>query len=279
MPEATQVRPSPEGVPGAVTDPRAVRGENVTFPGAGDTGVNGYLATPATSAEGASRPAIVVIHEAGGLGEHIRDVTNRFANLGYTALGVDLYTREGGPPPMNDPGAVMERIFSIPDERAVGDLEGAAALVLGREDASGRLGCIGFCMGGRYTLLFACTSERLDAAVDCWGGFIDKATLEERSTPERPTPPLELVEQLRCPLLAAIGTEDQNPSPELGERLRDRASNSPIGRSGREIKVDVYEGAGHAFFADYRPSYRPAPAAMLWAEIVPFFARHLGSPR
>ena len=279
MPEATQVRPSPEGVPGAVTDPRAVRGENVTFPGAGDTGVNGYLATPATSAEGASRPAIVVIHEAGGLGEHIRDVTNRFANLGYTALGVDLYTREGGPPPMNDPGAVMERIFSIPDERAVGDLDGAAGLLLGREDASGRLGCIGFCMGGRYTLLFACTSERLDAAVDCWGGFIDKATLEERSTPERPTPPLELVEQLRCPLLAAIGAEDQNPSAELGERLRERASNSPIGRSGREIKVDVYEGAGHAFFADYRPSYRPAPAAKLWAEIVPFFARHLGSPR
>jgi len=279
MPEATQVRPSPEGVPGAVTDPRAVRGENVTFPGAGDTGVNGYLATPATSAEGASRPAIVVIHEAGGLGEHIRDVTNRFANLGYTALGVDLYTREGGPPPMNDPGAVMERIFSIPDERAVGDLEGAAALVLGREDASGRLGCIGFCMGGRYTLLFACTSERLDAAVDCWGGFIDKATLAERSTPERPTPPLELVEQLRCPLLAAIGAEDQNPSPELGERLLEGAGNSPIARSGREIKVDVYEGAGHAFFADYRPSYRPAPAAKLWAEIVPFFARHLGSPR
>jgi carboxymethylenebutenolidase len=134
-------------------------------------------------------------------------------------------------------------------------------------------------VGGRYTLLFACTSERLDAAVDCWGGFIDKATLEERSTPERPTPPLELIEQLHCPLLAAIGAEDQNPSPELGERLRQRASNSPIGRSGREIKVDVYEGAGHAFFADYRPSYRPEPAAKLWAEIVPFFARHLGSPR
>jgi carboxymethylenebutenolidase len=278
MPEAAQVRPSPEGVPGAVTDPRAVRGENVTFPGAGDASVNGYLATPATSAEGASRPAIVVVHEAGGLGDHIRDVTNRFANLGYTALGVDLYTREGGPPP-DDIGARLERLFSIPDERTLADLEGAAELLLSREDASGRLGCIGFCVGGRYTLLFACTSARLDAAVDCWGGFIDKATLEERSTPERPTPPLELAEQLHCPLLAAIGAEDQNPSPELGERLRQRASNSPIGRSGREIKVDVYEGAGHAFFADYRPSYRPAPAAKLWAEIVPFFARHLGSPR
>jgi carboxymethylenebutenolidase len=279
MPQADQVRPSPEGVPGAVTDPRAVRGENMSFAGAGGTRVNGYLATPATNAEDTSRPAIVVIHEAGGLGEHIRDVTNRFANLGYTALGVDLYTREGGPPPMDDARALMQRLFSMPDERTLGDLDGAAELLLGREDASGRLGCIGFCMGGRYTLLFACTSERLDAAVDCWGGFIDKATFEERSTHERPTPPLELVERLRCPLLAAIGAEDQNPSPELGEQLRQRASSSPVGRSGREIKVDVYEGAGHAFFADYRPSYRPAPAAKLWTEIVPFFARHLGSPR
>jgi carboxymethylenebutenolidase len=278
MPEAAQVRPSPEGVPGAVTDPRAVRGEKLTFAGAGGTRVNGYLATPATSPEGSSTPAIVVIHEAGGLGEHIIDVTNRFANLGYTALGVDLYTREGGPPP-EDLAARMERLFSMPDERILGDLDGAAELLLGREDASGRLGCIGFCMGGRYTLLFACTSERLDAAVDCWGGFIDKATLEQRSTHERPTPPLELVEQLHCPLLAAIGAEDQNPSPELGEQLRERASSSPIGRAGREIKVDVYEGAGHAFFADYRPSYRAAPAAKLWAEVVPFFARHLGSPR
>ena len=279
MGEADRVRPSPEGVPGAVTDPGAVRGENVTFAGAGGTRVNGYLATPANSAEDTSRPAIVVIHEAGGLGEHIRDVTNRFANLGYTALGVDLYTREGGPPRMDDARALMERLFSIPDERTLSDLDGAAELLLARGDASGRLGCIGFCMGGRYTLLFACTSGRLDAAVDCWGGFIDKATLEERTTRERPTPPLELAGQLRCPLLAAIGAEDQNPSPELGEQLRERASSSPVGRSGREIKVDVYDGAGHAFFADYRPSYRPAPAAKLWGEIVPFFARHLGSPR
>ena len=279
MAGAAQVKPSPEGVPGGVTDPHAVRGENVTFAGAGDAPVNGYLATPATSPEGASRPAIVVIHEAGGLGEHIRDVTNRFANLGYTALGVDLYTREGGPPRMDDARALMERLFSIPDERTLSDLDGAAELLLARGDASGRLGCIGFCMGGRYTLLFACTSGRLDAAVDCWGGFIDKATLEERTTRERPTPPLELAGQLRCPLLAAIGAEDQNPSPELGEQLRERASSSPVGRSGREIKVDVYDGAGHAFFADYRPSYRPAPAAKLWGEIVPFFARHLGSPR
>ena len=253
-----------------MTDPSRVRGEDLQFAGANGDQINGYLATPAAAAGAAGRPAIVVIHEAGGLGEHISDVTNRFANLGYVALGVDLYTREGGPPPIGDMRAVMERLFAMTDATVLGDLEGAADYLREREDANGKVGCIGFCMGGRYTLLFACSSDRLDAAVDCWGGFIDKATPEERSTPARPTPPLELAGNLHGPLLAAIGAEDQNPSPELGESLRERAS-----ASGQEVKVDVYEGAGHAFFADYRPSYRPVPAAKLWDRIVPFFARHL----
>jgi carboxymethylenebutenolidase len=152
----------------------------------------------------------------------------------------------------------------------LGDLEGAADYLRALEDVSGRIGCIGFCMGGRYTLLFACSSDRLSAAVDCWGGFIERATPDERSTPERPVPPLELAEELHCPLLVAIGAEDQNPSPEVATQLLERAR-----KSGQEVKVDVYEGAGHAFFADYRPTYRPEPAAKLWQEIVPFFARHL----
>jgi len=272
MSPAVRVKPSPEGVPGAVTDPANVLGEDLTFPGALSHAINGYLAVPATPAGETGRPAIVVIHEAGGLGEHIRDVTNRFANLGYVALGVDLYTREGGPPPMDDVQALMARLFSIPDARVLGDLEGAADYLRAREDCDGKVGCIGFCMGGRYTLLLACSSNRLDAAVDCWGGFIQAATPEERSTEQRPTPPLELASQLSCPLLAAIGAEDHNPSPEIGEQLRERAA-----ASGREVTVDVYEGAGHAFFADYRPSYRPEPAALLWERIVPFFARHLGA--
>ena len=99
---------------------------------------------------------MIVIHEAGGLNEHIRDVCNRFANIGYTTLGVDLYTREGGPPPSGDVQALMQRLFSMSDETVLGDLEGAADFLRAREDLSGALGCIGFCMGGRYTLLLAC---------------------------------------------------------------------------------------------------------------------------
>jgi len=270
MSPGVAVEPSPEGVPGAVTDPARVRAEELSFAGHGETAVNGYLAVPVQPAGEEGRGAVVVIHEAGGLGDHIKDVTNRFANLGYLALGVDLYTREGGPPPTDDIQALMKRLFSMSDAVALGDLGGAADLLRAREDCNGKVGCIGFCMGGRFTLLFACASDRLDAAVDCWGGFIDAATPDEPTTPTRPAPPLGLADRLSCPLLAAIGAEDANPSPEVGAQLEERA-----GQSGQEVKVDVYEGAGHAFFADYRPTYRPEPAAELWREIVPFFERHL----
>jgi carboxymethylenebutenolidase len=270
-----EVKPSPQGVPGAVSDPTRISGEELTFPGAEGTEINGYLARPA---DAASHPGMIVIHEAGGLGEHIRDVCNRLANIGYVTLGVDLYTREGGPPDTSDVQALMARLFAMSDATALGDLEGAADHLRSLDGVTGRVGCIGFCMGGRYSLLFACSSDKLNAAVDCWGGFIDRSTPDERSTESRPTPPLELVAAgLRCPLLAAVGAEDQNPSPELGAELREQALQSPAGKDGQEIKVDIYDGASHAFFADSRPSYRPEPAAKLWREIVPFLGRHLQS--
>ena len=100
----THPKASPEGVPGAVTDPGAVLAQELTYPGAGGDRVNGYLARPAA---GGPHPAMVVIHEAGGLGEHIRDVVARFANIGYVTLGVDLYTREGGPPRHERPGVAV----------------------------------------------------------------------------------------------------------------------------------------------------------------------------
>jgi carboxymethylenebutenolidase len=260
---------SPTGVPGALTDPSTVTDEELTYNGFGGEAIKAFLARPSTPG---SRPGLIVIQEAGGLNDHIRDVTRRFANQGYVALGVDLYTREGGPPPAGDLPAMMARLFAMSDATVLGDLEGAADYLRSRADVSGKVGAIGFCMGGRYTLLFACASDRLDAAVACWGGFIDRATLDEHSTPERPTPPLELVGDLHCPLMFAVGAEDQNPSPQLAEVLRERLASSP-----HQTQVDVYDGAGHAFFADYRQSYRPEPAALLWERVVPFFEAQLQS--
>src|SRR4051794_41818998 len=84
-----------------------------------------------------------------GLNDHIRDVARRFAALGYTALAPDLYTREGPPP--EELAKVMAAIQAVPDERAVGDLDGAADFLRAWPGASGRGGAGGFCSGGRAT--------------------------------------------------------------------------------------------------------------------------------
>ncbi len=162
------------------------------------------------------------------------------------------------------------------DATALGDLEGAADHLRGLDGVTGRIGCIGFCMGGRYALLFACASDKLNAAVDCWGGFIDRSTPEERSTAVAPDAAARAGR--RGPALpAAGGRRRRRPEPLARARRAAcaEAISSPAAKDGQEVKVDVYDGAGHAFFADYRPTYRPAPAAKLWAEIVPFLGRHL----
>jgi carboxymethylenebutenolidase len=253
--------------PGSVTDPRAVEGEDVSYPGAGGDRLNGYLARPTAPGPHAG---LIVIHEAFGLNEHIRDVARRFANVGYTALAPDLYSREGRPPAADDFAAIMALMQSVHDGRTVADLEGAAALLGSQQGASGRIGCIGFCSGGRQTLLFACSSPVLSAAVDCWGGSITRANPNQETTRERPVPVVDMLDRLACPLMLAVGAEDQNPSPEHADLVRERLADSQL-----DVRIDVYEDAGHAFFADYRPQYKEAAAHRLWERVVEFLATHL----
>ena len=252
-------------VPGQVTDPAAVQTSDVTFQSNGDT-IRGYLARPSRSG---TYPGVIVIHEAFGLVEHIRDVARRFANSNFIALAPDLYSRVGGPNP-DDMQSVLPKMFSLSDAQVVRDLEAAATYLWGQEGASGKVGCIGFCSGGRQTLLFACSSDQVDAAVDCWGGFISRATPNDVTTPERPTPVIDLLPQLRCPLFAVFGAEDQNPTTAEAEEMRRR-----LEQAGKTYEIKVFENAGHAFLADYRPSYREGPAFELWPQIVSFFETHL----
>jgi carboxymethylenebutenolidase len=253
-------------IPGAVADPSRVRGENVELKSGGDT-ITGYLARPS---QPGNYPGIVVIHEAFGLVEHIRDIARRFGNIGYNALAPDLYARKGGPSDPNNIETVFPVMFGKSDAEAVQDLDAAAAHLRALPGATGKIGTIGFCSGGRQTLLFACWSNKVDAAVDCWGGFIDRATPDAAHTPERPAPVLNLVSQLHCPLFAVFGEEDQNPSVAQSEELKKRAD-----AAAKDVTIKVYKGAGHAFLADYRPSYREGPAQELWGDAVAFFNRHL----
>lgn len=254
-------------LPGAVTNPAAIETRDVTFQSDGFA-MRAYLARP--KAPG-NYPAVIVLHEAFGLVEHERDVARRFANAGFIALAPDVYSRIGAPKNAADMTEVRAKMFGLADAQLVRDFEAAAAFARAQPGASGKVGCVGFCVGGRWTLLFACSSSKLDAAIDCWGGFITRATAEATTTPQRPTPVVDLAPRLHCPLYIVCGEEDQNPSPadaaELGRRLD---------QAGKRYQLEVFKNAGHAFFADYRPSYREQPAFELWPKMVAFFKSNLG---
>jgi carboxymethylenebutenolidase len=253
-------------VPGEVKNPELLRTEEVTLESDGAK-IDAYLARPK---ETGTRGGIIVIHEAFGPVEHIFDLARRFAAAGFNALAPNLYARIGAPDP-NDMKTVMPKMMGLPDRQVVRDLEAAAAYLRGLEGANGKVGCIGFCSGGRQTLLFACSSDKVDAAVDCWGGGIAPASPDEKPTAERPTPVIDLAGNLSCPLLAVFGEEDQNPSPAVAAELERR-----LKAAGKDATIKIFPDAGHAFLADYRPSYREKAAFELWPQVISFFQKHLG---
>ncbi len=250
---------------GEVAHPELLRTGNVSFESDGAS-IEGFLAQPADATPAAG---IVVIHEIFGPVEHIHDIARRFANVGYNALAPNLYSREGAPDP-TDFDASRAKAFALPDAQAVGDLAGAAGYLRSLAGATEKVGVIGFCSGGRHTLLAACASDAFDAVVDCWGGMITRASPDEETTPARPRKPIDLVPNLHCPLYAVFGEGDANPSPEVANELERRLADA-----GQPWTVEVFQDAGHAFFADYRPSYVEAAAFDLWPKVVAFFELNL----
>jgi carboxymethylenebutenolidase len=251
-------------VPGAVADPDSLDARDVRYVGYEGDGVDAYLVAPSDPQNAA---AVIVVHEIFGLNEHIRDVARRFAALGYYAIAPDLYSREGSPEP-GDIRAAVAAIGIVPDARVVGDLAAAASLLREQPGAGGGVGCVGFCSGGRYALLGAVSSQAFDAAVACWPGGAGAS----ETTPERPVPVIELAADLACPLLLAVGAEDTRPSADELRRVRDAAA-----VSGQDVELETYPDAGHAFFNDQRPNYRPDAAFALWPRITGFLAEHLHS--
>lgn len=248
---------------GEVLDRSKVVSAHIEIPTA-DGSIEAFLARP--QSEGV-RPGIIVIHEAFGPVEHIYDVARRFANIGYDVVAPNLYSREGQPP-LDDMQILIQKMFGVPDSRAVSDLEASARYLRELDSANGKVGSIGFCSGGRHSLLFACSSRDVDAAVDCWGGQIEKATMDELTTELRPVTVVDLLANVACPVLVIGGVEDENPSPAVLADVEKRLE-------GKDARVEIFDGAGHAFFADYRPSYREGPAFKLWDMVTEFFEAKL----
>jgi carboxymethylenebutenolidase len=134
--------------------------------------------------------------------------------------------------------------------------------------SNGKVGVIGYCSGGRQSVLAACSLE-LNAAVDCYGAYVTTDAPEGSSL--KMTSLVERLPDLRCPLLGLFGKDDSHPGPEEVATL-----DSILTDHGKPHEFYTYDGAGHAFFAVDRPSYRVEAANDGWARIAAFFATNLG---
>ncbi|HEV7204811.1 MAG TPA: dienelactone hydrolase family protein [Jatrophihabitans sp.] len=233
----------------------------------GDNGdeIEAYLARPDGSA---ARGGVVVIHHLPGYDRATKEIVRRFAELGYDAICPNLYWRQAPGAAPDDAAATARAQGGIPDSQLVGDVGGAAAYLRSLDTSNGKVGVIGYCSGGRQTVLAACNVD-VDAAVDCYGAYVVGTPPE--GFPLKVTNLVDQLPHLRAPLLGLFGNDDQHPSPahvdELDERLTEL---------GKPHEFHRYDNAGHAFFSTDRPSYRVEAANDGWEQITDFYATHLG---
>jgi len=214
-------------------------------------------------------PGLVLVPDVRGLSDHYRGLVRRFAAEGFFTLALDLYSREGAPD-LPDMGAVARWIRSLSDRRVLGDIAAAVDFVAARPEVGGAaVGITGFCMGGQYALMAACTMSRL-AACAAWYGMLRYVETDD----VKPASPLDLAPGLGCPYLGLFGAEDALIPPADVEELR-----AILTRGKKTFAIHVYPGAGHAFFNDTRPdAYRPEAAADAWPRAIAFLRRHLARP-
>jgi carboxymethylenebutenolidase len=245
----------------------AMLAETVTIAGHNGDDIEAYSArTLAAGPVG----GVVVIHHLPGYDRQTKEFTRAFAAGGLNAVMPNLYHREAPGAAPDDAMAAARAAGAIPvaDERIVGEVAGAARYLRGLSNSNGKVGVIGHCSGGRQAFL-AAVSLPLDAAVDCYGGAVVKPPPEGH--PLHGTPPLiERAAELACPLLGLFGNDDVSPSPEEVAEL-----DSALKASGKTYEFHSYDGAGHAFLAVDRPSYRPEAAVDAWQHIWAWFRRYL----
>jgi carboxymethylenebutenolidase len=208
----------------------------------------GYLVLP----EGPRPvPGVVVIHEAYGLNEDIKDVAGRFANQGYAALAVDLF---GG----RNRAICMARFMSgmlggSVNRFGISDLKAALTHLAGMPEVDpDRVGAIGFCMGGAFAIAWACTDQRLKAIAPFYG-----------ANPR----PLEAVKR-SCPVVGSYPEKDFSAGA-------GRALDQALDGYGIEHDIKVYPGAGHSFFNHLGRAYNQAAAEDSWQRVLSFFEEHL----
>ena len=244
----------------------AMRAETVTITGDGGDEIEAYLAQPVGPG---TYGGVVVLHHLPGYDEETKEITRKIAHHRYLAICPNLYSRQAPGASPDDAAATVRAAGGVPDSQVVGDVAGAATFLKSLDSSNSKVGAIGYCSGGRQTFLVACSLD-LDAAVDCYGGFVVGTPPKEFGL--KMTPLLHLAKDLSCPLLGLFGADDKSPSPDQVAELE-----ASLVENGKEFEFHSYEGAGHAFFSVNRPSYRPEAAMDGWRKVWDFFGRTLAN--
>jgi len=226
--------------------------------------IDAYLARPLGCGP---FPGVVVIHHMPGWDEATKEITRKFAHHGYTAILPNLHFREGKGSAQENSASVREA-GGMPDDRTMGDVEGAMAYLRTLPVHNGKIGVIGYCSGGRQAYLAACKLSGIDAAVDCYGGGVTASA--EELTERQPVAAIDFTEMLDCPLLGLFGEEDKRPSPDDVAKTEE-----VLKRFNKHYEFHFFENAGHGFFGTERPSYRPQAAIEGWKKVFEFFGRYL----
>lgn len=227
----------------------SITAANTSYP-TGSKRRDAYLARP----EGDGPfPGVVVIHEIFGLNENIRDIARRFANEGYAALAVDLFSNQNRMVCMARFMGGMMLSATSTNHQGIRDLKAALSFLAEQPEVdSERVGAIGFCLGGTFAVAWACADNRLKAIAPYYA-------MNPR--------PLKAVERL-CPVVGSYPTGDFTTEP--GKKL-----DIELDRYQVPHDIKIYPGTKHSFFNDQRPNYDAAASADSWERVLAFFQEHV----
>ena len=228
---------------------RPAKTETITFR-SGDESVSAYLAVPDSSGP---YPAMVVIHEWWGLNDWVKEEAQKFADQGYLALAVDLYRGKVA----YDPNLAHELSRGLAQDQALRDLKAAFSYLASRPDVQkDKIGSVGWCMGGGFSIQLAVNEPKLAACIVNYGSLpTDK----------------DAIQRIQAPVLGNFGADDRGIPPSAVE-----AFEGAMKAAQKSIDVKVYDGAGHAFEnPNNKPGYREAAANDAWARTLAFLNRYL----
>ena len=229
-----------------------VVGSDTVWTGADGREYAGYLAEPADAGAGVL-PGVVVIHEWWGLNDNVRAMTRRLAGEGYRALAVDMYGGEVA----ETPDGARELMMGVMEKKEEGAAVIDAAVHYLTSLGSEKLGIIGWCFGGGWSLQSALAhGETFDAAVMYYG-----------QTEHNP----EVLGKLQAPLLGIFGAEDQGIPVEGVERMRDL-----LDSLGKDASIEIYPNATHAFANPSGEHYNDQAATNAWRKTSAFLKNNLG---